>query len=65
MPKGGHKDPISTVGVNLEWKKAQKNLRKKKTSDTMNRAIPHRRPNSTIDEWRPNAAPSREISRHH
>jgi len=48
IPKGGHKEPTSTVGARLLWKKAQKNLTKKKTSDTMNRAIPHRRPSSTI-----------------
>jgi hypothetical protein len=29
-------------------KKAQKNLRKKKTSETINNSIPQRKPNSTI-----------------
>merc|ERR1719357_179122 len=46
-------------------KKAQKNLKKKKTSDTIKRAIPHRKPNSVMEVCRPCTAPSREISRHH
>ena len=65
MPNGGHNEPTSTVGANLLWKNAQKNLTKKNTSDTINRAMPQRRPSSTIDVWRPWIAPSREISRHH
>ena len=53
------------LGDNLLWKNAQKNLTKKKISDTINKAIPHRNPNSTIEVWRPWIAPSRLISRHH
>ena len=49
MPKGGQTDPTSTVGVKLLWKKAQKNLTKKNTSDTMNKAMPQRKPSSTIE----------------
>ena len=64
-PNGGQVDPISTFGERLLWKKAQKKLTKKKTSDTMNKAIPHRKPNSTIDVCNPWIAPSRLISRHH
>lgn len=41
---GGQDIPISWVGLNLLWKKAQKNLKKNKTSDVMNKIIPHRRP---------------------
>lgn len=36
---GGHIKPISILGDRLEWKKAQKNLKKKKISLTMNKII--------------------------
>ena len=65
MPKGGHSLPISTLGDSLLWKKAQKNLKKKKISETINNAIPQRKPSSVIDVCSPWIAPSREISRHH
>ena len=65
IPNGGQTDPTSILGDNLLWKKAQKNLTKKKISEIINKAIPHRSPNSTIDVWRPWIAPSRLISRHH
>lgn len=41
---GGQVDPNSIVGDSLEWKNAQKNDTKNKTSETMNRIIPHRKP---------------------
>jgi len=65
MPNGGQTDPISTLGDNLLWKNAQKKLRKKKISETINNAIPQRSPNSTIEVCKPWIAPSRLISRHH
>ena len=65
IPGGGHIPPISTVGDNLLWKKAQKKERKKKTSETINKIIPHRKPSSTTAEWSPWAAPSLATSRHH
>ena len=46
-------------------KKAQKNLKKKKNSDTINNALPQSKPSSVIDVCSPWIAPSREISRHH
>jgi len=61
---GGQTFPISGVGLNLLWKKAQKNLRKKKISDTINKAIPQRKPSSTIEEWSPCKEASDEISLH-
>jgi len=64
-PIGGHCLPSSIAGASLLWKKAQKKDKKKNTSDTINKIIPHRRPNSTMAEWSPWKAPSREISRHH
>jgi hypothetical protein len=36
--------PISIVGERLLWKKAQKNLIKKNTSEVINKIIPHRKP---------------------
>jgi hypothetical protein len=49
IPRGGHSFPSSTFTANLLWKKAQKNLRKKNTSEIINKIIPQRNPNSTID----------------
>ena len=65
IPKGGQIEPTSILGERLLWKKAQKNLTKKKISDTINKAIPQRNPNSTIEVWSPWIVPSRLISRHH
>jgi hypothetical protein len=48
MPVGGQVDPSSIVGDRLLWKNAQKNDTKNRTSDTMNKIIPHRRPFVTI-----------------
>jgi hypothetical protein len=44
IPIGGHTAPISTVGPKEEWKNAQKNEKKKHTSDKMNSNIPHLNP---------------------
>lgn len=65
MFRGGQFFPISIVGDKLLWKKAQKKLRKKKTSDTINKIIPHRKPIETEFVCKPWNVPSREISRHH
>jgi len=46
-PTGGHVTPNSTVGAKLLWKKAQKNARKKNTSEIINSTIPRRRPANT------------------
>lgn len=40
IPTGGHILPTSTVGTNALWKKAQKNEKKKHTSDNINKIIP-------------------------
>jgi len=47
IPVGGQQFPISTVGANLLWKNAQKNEKKNKISDTINKIIPHRIPIDT------------------
>lgn len=65
IPIGGHNDPNSIVGLNLEWKKAQKKERKKKTSLTINNNIPTIKPFKTILEWKPWYVLSRTTSRHH
>lgn len=62
---GGQILPISGVGDNLEWKKDQKNDKKKKISDVIKRSIPTFNPNVTFIVWFPWNVLSREISRHH
>ncbi len=65
IPVGGQLQPISGVGASLLWKKAQKNARKKKTSEVINRIIPIRRPCFTFEVWCPMKVASRITSRHH
>lgn len=49
IPTGGHIAPISTVGPNDEWKKAQKNEKKKQTSDMIKNNIPNLKPLCTTN----------------
>lgn len=49
-PIGPHTPPISVLGASLMWKYVQKNDKKKKTSETINKIIPHRSPISTTPE---------------
>jgi hypothetical protein len=65
IPIGGQILPSSIVGERLLWKKAQKKLTKKNTSETINKIIPHRKPKVTLKVCKPWKVPSREISRHH
>lgn len=65
IPLGGQIIPNSIVGAKLLWKKAQKNLMKKNTSEVMKRIIPHRNPMVTGYVCNPRKVPSREMSRHH
>jgi len=44
MPRGGHTQPIAIVGDTAEWKKAQKNAKKKQASLIINSIIPIRNP---------------------
>jgi hypothetical protein len=44
IPVGGQAHPSSGVGDKLLWKNAQKKAKKNKTSEVMNRIIPHRSP---------------------
>lgn len=65
IPQGGQNDPNSIVGLNLEWKKAQKKEIKKNTSLTINKIIPTINPLKTVLECKPWKVPSRITSRHH
>jgi hypothetical protein len=49
IPRGGHCIPISIVGAKLLWKNAQKNEKKNKTSEVINRIIPQRIPPATMN----------------
>lgn len=48
IPFGGQIIPNSIDDDSLLWKNPQKNEMKKKTSDVMNRIIPHRSPIVTV-----------------
>jgi len=65
IPTGGQTLPTSTFGLNEAWKKAQKNAKKKNTSEQMNRTIPMRIPLSTLRVCFPWKVASRVTSRHH
>merc|ERR1719270_2486944 len=62
---GGHVEPVSTFGLNEEWKNAQKKAMKRNTSLTMNNNIPNRNPDSTRSVCLPCNDASRITSRHH
>jgi len=62
IPNGSYIAPISKLGIIYYEKTPKKSL---KTSKIINKAIPHRKPSSTIEVWRPWILPSRLISRHH
>lgn len=62
---GGQIIPNSGVGDNLLWKNAQKKEIKKKTSEVINKIIPHRNPIDTFIVWSPWNVLSRVTSRHH
>lgn len=64
-PSGGHKSPISIFGLRLLWKKLQKKEKKNKTSEVINKIMPHRNPFITRFECSPWKDPSRDTSRHH
>ena len=65
IPTGGQTNPMSGVGAKDEWKKAQKNLKKNKTSLTINNSIPVFIPLTTGTLCHPWYVDSRETSRHH
>jgi len=65
IPVGGQQHPSSWVGANLLWKNAQKNAKKKSTSDVINKIMPQRSPVVTYEVWWPRNVLSRTTSRHH
>lgn len=50
---GGQTQPIAIDGAKLTWKKAQKKAKKNKISETINKAIPYRKPWRTTKVWCP------------
>jgi len=52
-PLGGQRQPNSTLGDKLLWKKAQKKDMKNITSETIKSIMPHRKPVSTIKVCNP------------
>jgi hypothetical protein len=53
IPTGGQIDPMFISGPNALWKNAQKNEKKKQTSDNMNNNIPYLNPLCTTNVWCP------------
>lgn len=53
IPIGGQTAPILISGPKLPWKKAQKNEKKKHTSDKINKIIPYFNPLCTTKVWCP------------
>ena len=64
-PRGGQSLPKASLGFSLAWKNAQKKDTKNRTSEEINKIIPHRSPSSTFPEWNPRKVPSLETSPHH
>lgn len=63
IPLGGQWAPISIVGDNALWKKAQKIAKKNKASDTINKATPIFKPLCTASVWLPRYVASEITSR--
>ena len=53
IPSGGHEQPIPIEGDNVQWKKAQKKLKKNIISEAINKAIPNFNPSWTLKVWWP------------
>jgi len=65
IPFGGHITPISTEGDKLLWKKAQKNEKKNKISETINKIKPNFKPLTVARVWNPINVLSRTTSFNH
>lgn len=65
IPEGGQTHPRLGEIAQVLWNKAQNKERKKKTSETINRSIPHRWALTTSEVWWPIKLLSRITSRHH
>lgn len=64
IPLQGQFWPIKMSGDKEEWKKAQKNDKKKNTSDVINSSIPNFKPKITSLVCVPSKVDSRTMSRH-
>ena len=64
IPFGGQIEPISTEGLRLLWKNAQKNAKKNKISEMINNKIPYLKPCWTNPVWWPSKVDSRTTSLH-
>ena len=53
IPWGGQIQPIPIEGDKVQWKNAQKKLKKNITSEAMNNAIPNLIPSWTLKVWFP------------
>ena len=53
IPRGGHLFPSLMSGDSLIWKNAQKNAKKKHTSEMINKTIPNFKPRTTTTVWYP------------
>ena len=65
ITKGGQTQPIPIEGDKLQWKKAQKKLKKNIISDAMNKDIPNLTPCWTLNVWLPSKVDSTTISENH
>lgn len=65
IPLQGHICPMKISGDNEQWKNAQKNDKKKNTSDVINNIIPSFNPIMTSFVCLPSKVDSRIMSRHH
>ena len=65
IPCGGHVQPIPMDGDNVQWKKAQKKLKKNIISEAINKPIPSLIPSCTFDVWWPSKVDSKITSENH
>lgn len=62
IPLAGHIQPMPAAGAKVQWKNAQKKLKKNITSEAINNAIPNRTPSWTLNVWCPSKVDSIIIS---
>lgn len=62
IPCGGQIHPIPIDGDSVQWKNAQKKLKKNITSEAINNAMPNLIPSCTLNVWLPSNVDSVTIS---
>jgi len=65
IPWGGQVHPMPMEGDNVQWKKAQKKLKKNIISEAINNPIPNRMPSWTLKVWCPSKVDSKITSENH